>query len=48
VEAGGSEDPEALAEAVLADSDERTASRSSAPGSRVEHRTSEDTTPPAD
>ena len=47
-EAVGSEDPEAQAEAVLADSDERTASRSSAPGSRVEHRTSEDTTPPAD
>ena len=47
-EAVGSDDPEAQAAAVLADSDARTESRTAAPGSRVEHRTSEDATPPPD
>jgi hypothetical protein len=42
----GSDDAEAQAEAILADSDERTASRDASPGTHLEHRTSEDTTPP--
>lgn len=42
----GSDDPEAQAEAILAESDERTASREASPGTHLEHRTSEDTTPP--
>jgi hypothetical protein len=36
----------AQAEAVLADSDLRAADRDAAPGSRVEHRTSDEVTPP--
>lgn len=39
---GGSDDPEAQARAILADSDARTESRDAAPSSRVEHRTSEE------
>jgi hypothetical protein len=46
--AAGSEDPDAQAEAILADSDERTASRDAAPSTHLEQRTSEDVTPPAD
>ncbi|MEY2403462.1 MAG: hypothetical protein QOD38_1013 [Acidimicrobiaceae bacterium] len=45
--AAGSEDPEAQAEAILDESEQRTASRESAPSSRVEHRTSDESTPPA-
>jgi hypothetical protein len=39
----GSDDPEAQAEEILLESDERTADRVSPPGQAVEHRTSEDT-----
>ncbi|HEX8802607.1 MAG TPA: hypothetical protein VF743_00400 [Acidimicrobiales bacterium] len=46
--AAGSDDPEAQAAAILAESDERTASRTAAPGTHREHRTSTDATPPAD
>jgi len=42
----GSDDPEAQAEAILEDSDERSASRDAAPGSIVEHRTSGEATSP--
>ncbi|MET0729376.1 MAG: hypothetical protein ABWZ76_13865 [Acidimicrobiales bacterium] len=44
----GSEDPDAQAEAILAESDERTESRTAAPSTHLEHRTSEDATPPPD
>lgn len=47
-QAVGSDDPEAQAEAILAESDERRASRHNAPDSVVEHRTSEQVTPPTD
>ena len=40
--AAGSEDPEAQAAAVLADSDERTEDPGSAPDTVQEHRTSQD------
>ncbi len=40
----GSDDPEAQARAILAESDERSASRAAAPDSRVEHRTSDEVT----
>jgi hypothetical protein len=43
-QAAGSEDPRAQAEAILGESDERTASRDAAPDSRVEHRTSDEVT----
>ena len=43
-ESVGSDDPQAQAKAILAESDERTESRDAAPGSRVEHRTSEEVT----
>lgn len=46
-EAVGSEDPEAQAAAILEDSEARTVSRHAAPGTHVEHRTSEDVTPPS-
>ena len=39
----GSDDPEAQAEEILLESDERTADRDSPPGQPVEHRHSEDT-----
>ncbi|MEY2423783.1 MAG: hypothetical protein QOI95_3850 [Acidimicrobiaceae bacterium] len=45
--AAGSDDPEAQGEAILEESEERTASRDAAPSSRVEHRTSDESTPPA-
>jgi hypothetical protein len=44
----GSDDPEAQAAAILEDSEERTASRDASPGTHLEHRTSEDATPPPD
>lgn len=47
-QAAGSDDPQAQAEAILEESDERTASREAAPSTHLEHRTSDDATPPAD
>lgn len=44
----GSDDPEEQARVILEDSDLRTANRSAAPGKFVEHRTSEEATPPVD
>jgi hypothetical protein len=44
----GSADPQAQAEAVLAESDEREADVDAAPDSFLEHRTSEQAAPPAD
>jgi hypothetical protein len=44
----GSDDPEAQAAAILEDSEARIASRHAAPGTHLEHRTSEDVTPPVD
>ena len=38
--AGGSADPEAQAQAILADSDERTADLEAAPDTLLEHRSS--------
>lgn len=46
--AAGSEDPLAQAEAILTDSDRRTAGLPTGPGSYVEHRTSEQTVTPQD
>lgn len=46
-EAVGSEDPQAQAEAILEDSEARTVSRDASPGTHLEHRTSDDATPPA-
>jgi len=46
--AGGSSDPRAQAEAILAESDEREIGREAAPGSLWEHRTSEQTITPGD
>ena len=46
--AAGSDDPEAQARAILEESDERIASRDAAPDSRVEHRSSDEVTEPAD
>jgi hypothetical protein len=43
--AAGSDDPRAQAESILADSEERVASRHAAPDTQ-EHRTSKDATPP--
>jgi hypothetical protein len=45
-QAAGSDDPQAQAEAILAESEERIASRDAAPGTHLEQRTSEDATPP--
>ena len=44
----GVDDAEALAEAVLAESDERTDDRGAAPDSVVEHRRSEETVDPTE
>jgi hypothetical protein len=44
----GSADPQAQAEAILADSDEREADPRAAPDSFVEHRTSGQTVPPGE
>ena len=46
--AAGSDDPEAQAEAILDESEERIASRDVAPSTHLEHRTSEDATEPID
>jgi hypothetical protein len=46
--AAGSDDPHAQAEAILEESEERTASRNAAPGTHLEHRTSAEATPPPD
>lgn len=40
----GSDDPEGQARAILAESDERTASRDAAPDTHLEHRTSDEVT----
>ena len=45
-QSAGSDDPEAQVEAILDDSERRIADRDAAPSSTVEHRTSEETTPP--
>lgn len=42
----GSDAPRAQAQAILEESDERSADREAAPGSVVEHRTSDEATPP--
>ena len=47
-EAVGSEAPEDQARAILAESNERTASRQAAPDAHLEHRTSDEVTPPAE
>lgn len=47
-EAVGSDDPEAQARAILAESDERQAHRGAAPSTHLEERTSEEVTPPVD
>jgi deazaflavin-dependent oxidoreductase (nitroreductase family) len=44
----GSDDPEAQAEAILEESEERTASRDASPGTHPERRTSEEATPPVE
>ena len=46
--AGGSSDPKAQAEAILADSDEREADLEAAPDTVLEHRTSAETVTPGD
>ncbi|MEV4628128.1 hypothetical protein AB0J90_17785 [Micromonospora sp. NPDC049523] len=46
--AAGSEDPLAQAEAILTESDRRTAGLPAGPGSVVEHRTSDQTVSPTD
>ncbi len=46
--AGGSSDPRAQAEAILAESDEREADLEAAPGSFLEHRSSAQTITPGD
>jgi hypothetical protein len=46
--AGGSDDPGAQAEAILAESDEREADLAAAPSTVLEHRTSEQTVTPGD
>lgn len=43
----GSEDAKGQSAAILADSDERTENRDGAPGSFVEHRTSDEATEPS-
>lgn len=45
-ETAGSDDPEGQAREILADSNERTADREAAPSTHLEHRTSEEATPP--
>ncbi len=44
----GSADPQAQAEAILQESDEREADLEAAPDSFLEHRTSDQAAPPAD
>jgi hypothetical protein len=47
-QAAGSDDPDAQAEAILAESDERQNDRDAAPDAEIEHRTSEDVTDAVD
>jgi len=47
-DAAGSADPEAQAEAILVESDERSADRDDAPDAVVERRTSAEATEPPD
>jgi hypothetical protein len=47
-EAAGSDDPRAQAAAILDESDARAADRDAAPDSFVEHRSSDEATPPVD
>jgi hypothetical protein len=42
----GTDDPSAQASAILEESDERQADRNAAPGTSVEHRTSDEATAP--
>jgi hypothetical protein len=44
----GSDVPEEQSELILEDSERRTASREAAPDSVVEHRSSDESTPPTD
>jgi hypothetical protein len=44
----GSDDPVEQARVILEDSDRRSNDRNAAPGKFVEHRTSEEATPPVD
>ena len=44
----GTDDPEAQAAQILRESDQRQADRNAAPASFVEHRTSDEATPPPD
>lgn len=46
--AAGIDDPVAQAEVILEESDERQEDRDAAPSSFVEHRTSDEATPPTD
>ena len=46
-DAVGSDDPRRQAEVILEESDARSADRDAAPASFVEHRTSDEATPPA-
>jgi len=46
-DAAGSDDPEAQTEAILEESDVRTQTRDAVSGTRFEHRTSDEATPPA-
>jgi hypothetical protein len=47
-DAAGSDDPKRQAEVILEDSDARASDREAAPDSFVEHRTSDEATPPTD
>lgn len=47
-EVAGSDDPEAQAREIIAESDERTASRDAAPSSVVERRSSDEVTEPVE
>ena len=44
--AAGSDNPHTQAAAILQESEERVASRDASPGTHLEHRTSEEATPP--
>jgi hypothetical protein len=44
----GSDDPEAQAAAIIAESDERVLDREAAPGTHLEERDSDEATPPPD
>lgn len=47
-EAAGSDDPEGQARVILEESEERTVDRDAAPGTHLEHRTSDEVTPDPD